>query len=101
MRLLMSCQKPYICERNRIKRVKWAKEHKNLTVDQWRKVFWTDESPFVLQENCKKRVWKLHDEKYAPNCITGTVKHDKKIIVWGGFLANGGEHFAMDRRHYN
>jgi hypothetical protein len=51
----MSCQKPYICEKNRIKRVKWAKEHKNLTVDQWRKVFWTDESPFVLQENCKKR----------------------------------------------
>lgn len=67
-----AAKKPFISPENRKRRLEWAIEHKNWTVEQWRRVFWTDESPFVLQYNVKRRVWRLHNERYAPQCITGT-----------------------------
>ena len=66
-----------------MKRLEWAKAHQNWTVDQWRNVLWSDESPFVLRYNRKKRVWRLHNERYNPLVTVATVKHDKKINIWG------------------
>lgn len=37
----------------------------------------------------KKRVWRMHNERYSPRCMRGTVKHDKKINVWGCFSSGG------------
>ena len=84
-----ACRKPFISKKNRIHRVQWAKEHLNWTKEQRNRVLWTDESPFVLRYNGKVRVWRMHNERYDPRCIRGTVKHDKKINVWGAFAANG------------
>lgn len=84
-----AAHKPFISEANRRKRVGWCSARVNWTVDQWRKVLWTDESPFVLRFNRKKRVWRHANERYKVNCMTGSVKHDKKIMVWGCFAAHG------------
>jgi transposase len=35
--------------------------------------------------NGKENIWRRSDEKYLPDCMKGTVKHDKKIMVWGCF----------------
>jgi hypothetical protein len=67
----------------------WAKEHLNWTKEDWHKVMWTDESPFVIRFQRKSRVWRLHNERYEPWATKQTVKHDKKINVWGAFAANG------------
>jgi hypothetical protein len=29
----------------------------------------------------------MHKERYSPKCVHGTVKHHKKINVWGCFSA--------------
>ena len=71
------------------KRLEWALEHRQWTVEQWNKVLWSDESPFTLRYGGKARVWRLPNERYDTKCLQGTVKHDKKINVWGGFAANG------------
>jgi transposase len=84
-----AARKPFINEQNRIKRVKWCREHLNWTHEQWSRVLWSDESPFVLSFKAKKKVWRLHNERYAKDCMMGTVKHDKKINVWGCFSATG------------
>ncbi len=86
---ILKFQKPFVSAVNIKKRLIWAKEHLHWTVEQWRTVFWTDESPFVLQYNGRKRVWRMWNERYDPRCIQGTVKHDKKVMVWGGFAAHG------------
>ena len=85
----IACKKPYISEANRRKRVVWAKEHVSWGVDRWEKVLWSDESPYVLQYQGLVRVWRRRGERYHPCCLKGTVKHDKKIMVWGCMSANG------------
>jgi transposase len=78
-------KKPFVSKKNQNKRKKWCRERINWTVDEWKKVLWSDESPFVFRFNQKERVWKLMDEKFHPSLLTGTVKHDDKIMVWGCF----------------
>lgn len=84
-----ACRKPFISEANRVKRLKWAKEHVGWTKEQWENVLWTDESPFVLRWKGNVRVWRRVGERYHPECLQGTVKHDKKIMVWGCMTSKG------------
>ena len=78
-------RKPYINENNRARRVAWARE-------QWHKVLWTDESPYVLRFNQRQRVWRVRGEANNPRCTRATVKHDEKVMVWGCFAAHGVGH---------
>lgn len=82
-------RKPFISAKNRQLRLEWCKERQHWTVDQWRKVLWSDESPFVLRFAKRFRVWRMFNERYNPQCCRATVKHDKKIMVWGCFAAHG------------
>ncbi len=82
-------KKPFISEANRRKRIQWAKDHLHWTTAQWRNVLWSDESPFVLRFNQRTRVWVHPTERYIPEALVGTVKHDAKINVWGCFTAHG------------
>lgn len=100
-----AAKKPFISLENKRKRVEWGKAHRNWTKEQWSRVMWTDESPFVLRFNRKKRVWRMHNERYNPICTIGTVKHDKKIMVWGCFAAHGIGHLhkvngIMEHKQY-
>ena len=98
-------KKPYISERNRQKRLLWCQDKINWTAEQWRKVLWTDESPFCLRYSGRLRFWRLHNERNSPQCLQGTVKHNKKIMVWGAFAAHGVGHLhriegTVDRHVY-
>ena len=84
-----AARKPLITKTNRQKRLIWASEHLHWTPAQWRRVMWTDESPYVLRYDGKVRVWRMHNERYETRCTKATVKHDKKINVWGAFAAHG------------
>ena len=57
-------------------------------------MLWSDESPFVLRCHNKKRVWRCANDRYNVECLQGTVKHDKRINVWGCFAAS-----AVGRLH--
>ena len=50
--------KPFINERNRKKRLTWAKKYKNIENNFWERVIWSDESKFTLfGTNGIVRVW--------------------------------------------
>jgi hypothetical protein len=97
--------KVMISKVNQIKRVKWCKEHLHWTSDDWNKVLFSDESPFVIRFNGKKRVWRRHNERYHAKAMKGSFKHDSKINVWGCFCGHGvGQlhriHGIMDSKVY-
>lgn len=82
-------KKPFISTKNQKLRLNWAKRYRLWSVERWRKVIWSDESPFMLRYQGKKRVLRHHNERYQSQFMQGTVKHDKKINVWGCFAHHG------------
>lgn len=81
----MAAQKPLLRHYNRVKRLHWCLQHKHWTVEQWRKVIWTDESPFTLRFNCKRKVLRMKGERYEEKNCAATVKQHDKVMVWGCF----------------
>lgn len=59
------------------------------TVEHWSRFLWSDESPFVLRFCQKTRVWRTSEERLLPWATRGSIKHDRKIMVWGCFSAGG------------
>ena len=82
-------KKPFISKNNRWKRVMWCRAHRGWTKEQWARVLWSDESPYVLRFNRKTRVWRRHNERYKRFATKATAKHDVKINVWGCFASHG------------
>ena len=81
--------RPFLSEKNRKKRLQWCKDRQDWTCEQWRKVVWSDESPFVLRYEGGGFVWRTQAQRLEPFAQKGTFKHDKKIMVWGCFSAKG------------
>jgi len=83
-------KKPRVDEKNRKRRLKWAKLHLHWTLDQWKTVLWSDESSFFFRFKDRPMVWRRKHEKFNPRCLAGTVKADKKkLMVWGCFAWDG------------
>lgn len=84
--------RPYLTEQHARKRLKWANEHANWTVEQWAKVIWSDESA-IKKDSDGKTVWvyrhKGKAEKYLPKNVRPR-KRDGDLVqmVWGCFLGN-------------
>ena len=70
-------------------RISCACEHNGWSVDDWKHVVWSDESPFVLQNQSAEFCWRINKEKEHCRSMQGTVKHQKSINVWGCFSWNG------------
>jgi hypothetical protein len=85
----LSAKKPFLSERNRVKRLQWARDHLHWTPQQWRSVLWSDESKFVIRYRASRKVWRLNGERLNPKNTMKTVKHDKKVMVWGCFTYGG------------
>lgn len=81
--------KPFISKSARKKRFLWAKAHLNWTWNEWKNTLWSDESPFTLRFEGRKKVWRISNERFSPKCTVGKLKHDKRINVWGCFSPNG------------
>ena len=73
-------------DNNGRKRLVFPKEHGDWDLKHWKRVIWSDESPFTLENNSSQFVWRTNDEKTASRSMQGTIKHQKSINVWGCFL---------------
>jgi len=80
-------RKPHISEPNRKIRLSWAKERRFWSIDDWKKVVWSDESRFTLFQSDKKiHVWRLPKESHDVSCLVPTIKHGGGgVMMWGCF----------------
>lgn len=72
---------------NKKKRLNWAQQHKDWTIEDWNKVLWSDESKFEIF-GTKRRVFvrRYSNERIADGCTVASVKHGGgSVMVWGCF----------------
>ncbi len=64
------CVKPLLNNRQRQKRLAWAKDKKDWTAAEWSKVMFSDESQFCISfGNQGPRVWRKRGEAQNPRCL--------------------------------
>ena len=82
---------PLLTITHKQRRLDFAKKHKSWSKEDWKRVLWTDESPFSMFRECGKNyVRRRPGEEFNPECVTLTMKHGGgKIQVWGCFTARG------------
>jgi DDE superfamily endonuclease/Transposase len=78
-------KKPLLKKTHRSKRLAWAKEHKDWTVEKWAKVVWSDESKFNLfGSDGRQYCWRKPGEALKDQYVRPTVKHGGgSLMIWG------------------
>ena len=80
----------FICRRNRIKRIRFAKTYMNWTADDWKKVIFSDESQFVIEDPKRIKLWKKSGEKYNYHQhYTTSTQKSLRVMVWGCITGDG------------
>ncbi|KAG1531033.1 hypothetical protein G6F51_013650 [Rhizopus arrhizus] len=77
-------QKPLLRSQNIMKRLQWAKSHQHWTVDDWKRVIFSDETKVNrFASDGKAYAWKLPHEELNLRHVQQTVKHGGgNIMVW-------------------
>lgn len=101
-------KKPFLRTVNKQKRLSFARAHANWTIDDWKNVFWTDESKFELFGNKRRQyVRRKVGESHLEQCVAPSFKHGGgSIMVWGGFCFDGVGQLIkidgkMDQKYYH
>ncbi|GBM65648.1 Transposable element Tc1 transposase [Araneus ventricosus] len=78
---------PLLTKRHRQLRLQWAREHRDWSVDEWKRVAWSDESRFLIHHvDGRVRVRRLPGKQLLPSCTAGhTQAGGGGIMLWGTF----------------
>jgi transposase len=81
-------KKPFLTARHIAKRLEFARKYKDWTVEQWRKVLWTDEASFERGKSSRQaHAWRKKDEANKMECCAATFKSGRiSVMVWGGIM---------------
>jgi transposase len=83
---------PMLKASHRARRLKFARDHENWTVEDWKRVLWSDETKINrIGSDGKVYVWKARGEGVSDRTTTPTVKHGggNNLMVWGCMGWNG------------
>ena len=84
-------KKPFLKAKHRRDRLNFALKYGEWTVDDWKRVLWSDETKINrFGSDGRKWVWKKKGEPLSDRTIQATVKHGGgNIMVWGSFGYGG------------
>src|SRR5260370_26396185 len=77
---------------HRQRRLKFARDHENWTVEDWKRVVWSDETKINrIGSDGRVVVWKRRGEPPSDRTTTPTIKHGggNNLMVWGCMGWNG------------
>ena len=84
-------EKPKLSAKNIKARLEFAKRHQHWTVEDWKRVIWSDETK--INRFCsdgRSWCWKRNGESRQPRHVKGTVKHGGgSLMIWGCMTAHG------------
>ena len=80
-------KKPLLNRRMMDQRLDFAQQYQHWTVDDWKKVMFSDESHFELRFGRQSSFCRRSkgSDRYDPLFTKKTVKHPPKVMVWGSF----------------
>lgn len=86
-----AARKPYISEKNRKARIKFAQQHVDWSTQRWKTVLFSDESKFNLKDSDgMRRVRRPKNKRLDPKYCQGTIKYGGgNIMVWGCVSGQG------------
>ena len=84
-------RKPFLSRVNRKRRLQFALQRKNWSVEDWSQIIFSDESKSQLYKiNGRTYVGRSVGETLNPKCVNQTVKHGQgHVMVWGAFTFLG------------
>ena len=79
-----------LTDRHKQARLAWCLTHVNWNHHQWRRVLFSDESPFGLQRKRKQQyVYRRRGERFLESCIEERDRHGGgKLLIWAGITFN-------------
>jgi transposase len=91
MKAVVKKKRPLLSRRHRRNRLDFALAHKDWTLDDWKRVIWSDETKINrLGSDGRKWVWKKAGEGLSDRLIEGTVKFGGgSVMVWGCMFWDG------------
>jgi hypothetical protein len=91
MKAVVKAKKPLLTKRHRKERLDWAVAHQHWTVEDWKRVVWSDETKINrLGSDGRKWVWKKPGEALSDRLVKGTVKFGGgSLMMWGCMLWEG------------
>lgn len=86
----VAARKPHLTLAHRARRVRFARAHVHWTIEDWKKVIWTDESTFEIGKISRRIVvWRRNKERYASQNLVPTFKSGRtSMMVWGAFIGS-------------
>jgi len=67
-------------------RLKFAQDHRDWTLEDWKKVIWSDETSIVCGYRLGGyRVWRRPEERFVKSCIRPRWKGYSEFMFWGCF----------------
>ena len=63
-----TAHKPKITMDNPKRQLVWCKAHRNWTLEQWKRVLWSDDSDGQIW------VWQIPGQRYLPECIVPNIR---------------------------
>jgi hypothetical protein len=85
MKAVIKCKHPLLLAQHCKARLDFAHAYKDWTVNDWRRVVWSDETEInCLGSDGCKWVWKKPDEGLNDRLMEGTVKfRGGSVMIWG------------------
>mgnify|MGYP003222458729 FL=1 len=88
---LPAINKPMLMKRHRSARLKWARAHRNWTVEDWSRVIWSGESGCHLGSySTKDTLWRLPHEHLDPFVLHGTHVQNRSYVGYWAFVSKDG-----------
>jgi hypothetical protein len=79
-------RKPGLTKRMREERLAWALAHEHWTLEDWKRVIFSDETSVVIgHRRGGYRVWRTKDEPFLKSCIRERWKGYSEFMFWGCF----------------
>lgn len=79
-------RKPGLSREQQLKRLAFALEHKDWTLEDWKNVIWSDETSVILgHRRGSVRLWRTPEEAYEKSTVRRRWKGFSEFMFWGCF----------------